>query len=66
VRRIAAYLMNWRGDERMREFAELPGRKWALVEHARFGALKAAAGNDKRVTPIDPEVNNKFVLVEIE
>lgn len=78
---ITAFLMNWRGETfysrntvkqikdnpnvRMAEYAAQPGRKWALVEHARLGVLKAAVGNHA-VTLIDQDLNNKFVLVTIE
>jgi len=77
---IAAFLMNWRGETfyskntvkqikenpRMAAYANLPGRKWALVEHYRLNLLKGAIGPNKIVTPVDPELNNKFVLVTID
>ncbi|MFL5320309.1 MAG: ArnT family glycosyltransferase [Myxococcaceae bacterium] len=77
---ITAFLMNWRGEtfyskntvkqikdnSRLTAYANQPGREWALVEHYRFGILKAAVGADKIVTPINPELNNKFVLVTID
>jgi hypothetical protein len=79
---IAAFLMNWRGETfysrntvkqikdnanvGMAQYAQLPGRKWALVEHNRLGILKGAVGADKTVTLIDKDLNNKFVLVTIE
>jgi hypothetical protein len=50
----------------MAQYAQLPGRKWALVEHNRLGILKGAVGADKTVTLIDKDLNNKFVLVTIE
>ncbi len=78
---IAAFLMNWRGETfysrntvkqikdnanvGMQNYAQMPGRKWALVEHNRLGILKGAVG-DKNVTVIDKDLNNKFVLVTIE
>lgn len=78
---ITAFLMNWRGETfysknqvkqikenpRMAQYAALPGRKWALVEHARLGILRSAVGPDHVVTvQSTPEMNNKFVLVTIE
>ncbi len=77
---ITAFLMNWRGETyyskntvkqikenpRMTAYAAQPGREWALVEHNRLGILKAAVGQDKNVTQIERDLNNKFVLVTIE
>ncbi|XXF81651.1 glycosyltransferase family 39 protein [Myxococcaceae bacterium GXIMD 01537] len=77
---ITAFLMNWRGEtfysrntvkqikdnSVMAKFAAQPGREWALVEHNRLGMLRNAVGPDKVVTPIDRDINNKFVLVTIE
>src|SRR5262249_45872456 len=77
---IAAFLMNWRGETfyskntvkqikenaMMTRYGALPGRKWPLGEHNRFGILRSAVGLDKTVTPIDRELNDKFVLVTIE
>jgi len=77
---IAAFMMNWRGETfyskntvkqikdnaRMSQYAALPGRKWALVEHDRVGVLRNAVGADKTITLIDKDLNNKFVLVSIE
>jgi 4-amino-4-deoxy-L-arabinose transferase-like glycosyltransferase len=79
---IAAFLMNWRGETfysrntvkqikdnanvGMYNYAQQPGRKWALVEHPRLSILKGAVGADKTVTQIDKDLNNKFVLVTIE
>ena len=78
---IAAFLMNWRGETfysrntikqikdnanvGMAQYAQLPGRKWALVEHNRLGILKGAVG-EHNVTVIDKDLNNKFVLVTID
>ena len=53
-------------NERMRRFADQPGREWALVEHTRLALLRSAVGADKVVTPVDPAINNKFVLVSID
>ena len=77
---IASFLMNWRGETfysrnrvkqikdnaLLNQFANQPGREWALVEHNRLNILKSAVGADKKVTPIDRDLNNKFVLVTIE
>lgn len=78
---IAAFLMNWRGETfysrntvkqikdnanvGMAAYAQQPGRKWSLVEHNRLGILRSAAGR-KRITSIDADLNNKFVLVTID
>jgi hypothetical protein len=51
---------------RMRNFVAPPGREWALVEHGRLGALNSAVGPDKKVSIIDRDINNKFVLVTID
>ncbi len=51
---------------RLRNFVAQPGREWALVEHGRLGVLTSAVGPDKRVTVIDRDINNKFVLVTID
>jgi 4-amino-4-deoxy-L-arabinose transferase-like glycosyltransferase len=53
-------------NERMRAYAAQPGREWALVEHNRINLLRNAVGTDKRVTLIDRDLNNKFVLVTID
>lgn len=77
---IAAYFMNWRGEtfysrnqvkqikenSLLTQYANLPGRKWALVEQSRLGILKSAVGPDKTLKTIDKDLNNKFVLVTIE
>jgi 4-amino-4-deoxy-L-arabinose transferase-like glycosyltransferase len=79
---IAAFMMNWKGETfyskntvkqvrdntagRMAQYAALPGRKWALVEHNRLQLLKNAIGLEKTVNSIDRDINNKFVLVTIE
>ncbi len=78
---IAAYMMDWKGETfysrntvrqdkesapRLTLYGQLPGRKWALVEQARLGLLRQAIGTDKTVTPIDRNLNVKFVLVTIE
>ncbi|MFZ5441077.1 MAG: ArnT family glycosyltransferase [Myxococcota bacterium] len=79
---IAAFLMNWRGETfysrntvkqikdnpqvGMRSYADQPGREWSLVEHNRLGILQNAVGPDKKVTLIDKDLNNKFILVTID
>ena len=78
---ITAYMMDWKGETfyskntvrqikdsaaRMAIYGQLPGRKWALVEQARLGLLRQAVGAEKTVTPIDRDLNVKFVLVTIE
>ncbi|MBN1207571.1 MAG: glycosyltransferase family 39 protein [Myxococcaceae bacterium] len=51
---------------RMRNFVSPPGREWALVEHGRLGALNSAVGSGKKITVIDRDINNKFILVTID
>jgi 4-amino-4-deoxy-L-arabinose transferase-like glycosyltransferase len=78
---ITAYMMDWKGETfyskntvrqikdsppRLTLYGQLPGRKWALVEQARLGLLRQAVGAEKTVTPIDKDLNVKFVLVTIE
>ncbi len=77
---ITAFLMNWRGETFysrntvkqikdngiLYQYAQQPGREWALVEHHRLGILKSAVGADKTVTLVDRDINNKFVLVSID
>ncbi len=77
---ITAFLMNWRGEtfysrntvkqikdnNLLYQYAQQPGREFALVEHNRLGILKGAVGPDKQVTLIEKDLNNKFVLVTIE
>ncbi len=53
-------------NARMRAAAQRPGREWALVEHNRLNLLRTAVGADKVVTPVDRDINNKFVLVTID
>ncbi len=53
-------------NTRMRNLAARPGREWVLVEHNRLNLLRSAVGSDKRVTPIDKDINNKFVLVTVD
>jgi 4-amino-4-deoxy-L-arabinose transferase-like glycosyltransferase len=78
---IVAYMMDWKGETfysrnavkqikdspaRMAAFANLPGRKWALVEHPRLGLLRQAIGPDHRIEPVDRDLNVKFLLVTID
>lgn len=78
---IVAYMMDWKGETfysrnsvkqikdspaRMAAFANLPGRKWALVEHPRLGLLRQAIGPDHRIEQVDKDLNVKFVLVTID
>jgi 4-amino-4-deoxy-L-arabinose transferase-like glycosyltransferase len=77
---ITAFLMNWRGETfysrntvkqikdngQLNQYANQPGREWALVEHNRLGILKSAVGPDKTVSLIERDLNNKFVLVTID
>jgi 4-amino-4-deoxy-L-arabinose transferase-like glycosyltransferase len=78
---IVAYMMDWKGETfysrntvkqikdspaRMAAFANLPGRKWALVEHPRLGLLRQAVGTDHRIEQVDRDLNVKFVLVTID
>nr|WP_153867937.1 MULTISPECIES: glycosyltransferase family 39 protein [Myxococcaceae] len=53
-------------NQHMREFADQPGREWALVEHNRLNLLRSAVGPGHVVTTVDPAINNKFVLVSID
>ncbi|MBZ4419459.1 glycosyltransferase family 39 protein [Myxococcus sp. RHSTA-1-4] len=53
-------------NTRMRNLAARPGREWVLVEHNRLNLLRNAVGADKVVTPIDRDINNKFVLVTVD
>jgi 4-amino-4-deoxy-L-arabinose transferase-like glycosyltransferase len=52
--------------KRARQFVSTPGRKWMLVEHSRLNLLHSAIGTEHVVTPIDPRLNNKFVLVRVD
>lgn len=76
---IVAYFMNWRGetfysrnlvrqvanDVRMKEIAARPGRKWVIVERARYGALEKALGPAARLRIADRSTD-KFFLVSLE
>ncbi len=76
---IMAYLMNWKGETfysrnlvrqvqdaaRMKELAARPGRKWVIVERARYGALEQAVGPGPKLRIADRSTN-KFFLVELD
>jgi len=49
----------------LQAYVSRPGRKWALVEHARLGVLINAIGSHP-VKLIDKDLNNKFVLLTID
>ncbi|WP_223638041.1 glycosyltransferase family 39 protein [Corallococcus sp. EGB] len=51
---------------RMRNLAARPGRVWVLVEHNRLNLVRDAVGPDHVVTPVDRDINNKFVLVTVD
>ena len=63
----------WRGEWEYWTNPELPDRPPflddvlpPLVEHNRLGLLRNAVGAGHTVTPVDPAINNKFVLVSID
>lgn len=79
---IAAFMMNWRGETlysrnrveqfrsgnavaELQSYANRPGRKWALVEHGRLSVVTNALSRH-RVTLVDRDLNDKFVLLTIE
>ena len=76
---ILAYYMNWRGETfysrdlvrqvqdagRMKELAGRPGRKWVIVERARYEALRQAVGPTAKLQIADRSTN-KFFLVALE
>ncbi len=76
---VIAYYMNWRGETfysrdlvrqvqdnaRMKDLAERPGRKWVIVERARYGALRQAVGPKPKLRIADRSTN-KFFLVALE
>ncbi|NMO14220.1 glycosyltransferase family 39 protein [Pyxidicoccus fallax] len=53
-------------NTRMRNLAARPGRVWVLVEHNRLNLVRNAVGPDQVVTPVDRDINNKFVLVTVD
>ncbi len=76
---IAAYYMNWRGetfysrnlvrqvqsDQKIRDFAARPGRKWIITERGRYAGLQAALGSSIRLRIADRS-DNKFYLAAAE
>jgi 4-amino-4-deoxy-L-arabinose transferase-like glycosyltransferase len=76
---IAAFWMDWKGEtfysrntvlqvkpgheQLAAELARRPGRAWFLVEHYRLQALKQVLGPTQRIETVEPDLNNKFVLV---
>jgi len=52
--------------ERARQFVSTPGRKWMLVEHNRFNLLQNAISPGRIARSIEPDLNNKFILVRID
>ncbi len=48
------------------EFLSRTGRKWLLVEHSRLGWLTQLIGSAHRVQPLEPQANNKFVLLTVD
>ncbi len=52
--------------ERARQFVSTPGRKWMLVEHNRLNILQNAIGPGRTAHSIEPDLNNKFILVRID
>ncbi len=47
-------------------FVDRPGKKWILVEHARWNLLRSAVAPHHALTRIEPGLNNKFVLVQVD
>jgi 4-amino-4-deoxy-L-arabinose transferase-like glycosyltransferase len=76
---VLAFLMNWRGEtfysrnlvrqvqdaERMKELAARPGRRWVIVERARYATLRQALGSGTKMRIADRSTD-KFFLVELE
>jgi 4-amino-4-deoxy-L-arabinose transferase-like glycosyltransferase len=76
---IIAYQMNWRGEtfysrnlvrqvqdnNRMREIAGQPGRKWVIVERGRYNTLRELVGSKAELKIMD-QSDNKFYLVELD
>ncbi len=76
---IAAYYMNWRGEtfysrnlvrqvqdnQKIKEYAARPGRKWILTERARLSALRSALGSGPRLRIADRS-DVKFFLVAVD
>lgn len=47
-------------------FLSSTGRKWLLVEHARLPALQQLIGVAHAVRQVDPQANDKFVLLSVD
>ncbi len=76
---IAAYYMNWRGEtfysrnlvrqaqdnQKIRDFADRPGRKWIVTERGRYGALRSALDPSARLRIAD-RTDNKLYLVAVD
>jgi hypothetical protein len=76
---IAAFWMDWKGETfysrntvvqvkpgheaLAAELARRPGRAWFLVEHYRLAALQQALGPAQRLEAVEPNLNNKFMLL---
>jgi 4-amino-4-deoxy-L-arabinose transferase-like glycosyltransferase len=76
---IAAFWMDWKGETfysrnavlqvkpgheaLAAQLAQRPGRAWFLVEHFRLNALQQVLGPTQRIETVEPQLNNKFVLV---
>jgi 4-amino-4-deoxy-L-arabinose transferase-like glycosyltransferase len=48
------------------DFISHTGRKWMLVEHARLQWLTQLIGSPHRVQTLEPQANNKFVLLTVD
>ncbi|MBZ4406594.1 glycosyltransferase family 39 protein [Myxococcus sp. MISCRS1] len=53
-------------NAKLRSLVARPGREWVLAEQKMLATLRNAVGPDKVVTPVDRDINNKFVLVTID
>ena len=48
------------------KFVARPGRKWMLTEHNRVNVLRNAVPSEHPMRMIEPDLNNKFVLLVID
>ena len=48
------------------KFVSRPGRKWMLVEQGRLNLLRATVPPGHSMRLVEPELNNKFVLVTVD
>lgn len=53
-------------QQKVRAYADQPGREWALVEHSRLQNLRTNVGQDHKITVVEQDLNNKFALVTID